>query len=374
MKIAFTGGGTLGHIYPALAIIDYIRECDTSIDSIWIGRNNEIEKTLIENNNILFYGITCGKFRRYFSIKNIIDIFRIIIGYYQAKSILKKNRPDLIFSKGGFVSVPVVYAAHKLKIKIITHESDITLGLATKLNSRVASKILKGFALTDLEKSSSKYYYSGNPLRSDLNYFKAKDIKEIESSLQFNNLKYKDEVKTTYLNIQKNFDSNKEIILVVGGSLGALQINTLIKDNLELILSKYNIYHQMGEKTYQDNSKFGYICVRQIGKELGYLYKKASLVISRCGANTLNELIQFRKNILAIPLENKISRGEQVLNAEFYKKLNLLEVYKSEMNLMDVIENMLNNDNIEKRELAFSKFILKDANEEIYNQIREYKK
>lgn len=374
MKIAFTGGGTLGHIYPALAIIDYIRECDTSIDSIWIGRNNEIEKTLIESNNILFYGITCGKFRRYFSLKNIIDIFKIIIGYYQAKSILKKNRPDLIFSKGGFVSVPVVYAAHKLKIKIITHESDITLGLATKLNSRVASKILKGFALTDLEKSSSKYYYSGNPLRSDLNYFKSKEIKEIESLLQINNLKYNDEVKATYINIEKNFDSKKEIILVVGGSLGALQINTLIKDNLDLLLLKYNIYHQMGEKTYQDNSKFGYICVRHIGKELGYLYKKSSLVISRCGANTLNELIQFRKNILAVPLENKASRGEQVLNAKFYNELNLLEVYQNEMNLIDAIENMLNNDNIRDRELAFSKFVLKDANIEIYNQIIDYKK
>ena len=160
MKVAFTGGGTLGHIYPAISIIDYLKEKDEdkTIEYLWIGRSNKREKEIIESIDIKYYSISCGKLRRYMSLKNFIDFFRIFIGYFQAKKILKKETPDLLFSKGGFVSVPVVYAAKNLNIKIITHESDITLGLATKLNSKVANIILKGFYLNDSEKKDKRYY------------------------------------------------------------------------------------------------------------------------------------------------------------------------------------------------------------------------
>jgi UDP-N-acetylglucosamine--N-acetylmuramyl-(pentapeptide) pyrophosphoryl-undecaprenol N-acetylglucosamine transferase len=372
MKIAFTGGGTLGHIYPSLALYDYIIDRDKSFEFIWIGRNNKNEMQIIESQNIQFFAITCGKLRRYFSLKNIFDVFKVIVGFFQALKILKQTKPDLIFSKGGYVSVPVVYAAHKLKIKIITHESDITLGLASRLNSRVATTIFKGFALNEDERADKRFIYSANPLKTDLQFFKNIDLENYEKKLANSEVaQYSGKVKTVRDNIQEKFDKSKKIILIVGGSLGAMQINDLIAVNLDELVKDYNIYHQMGERTFISRNIRGYIGVKQIGHELGYLYKIADLVVSRCGANTLNEEILFNKNILAIPLDNSKSRGEQVLNAQYYKDLKLLEVYEKNMNFIDTITNLLNNETIEKRKLEFQKLSYIDTNDIIYKNINE---
>lgn len=372
MKIAFTGGGTLGHIYPALSIYDYINSQTDIYDYIWIGRVDNREKSLVEENGIKFYSIQCGKLRRYFSVQNCIDFFKVFLGYIQAKKILKKEKPDLLFSKGGYVSVPVVYAAKKLNIKIITHESDISLGLATKLNSKVADLVFKGFLLNEEEKKNKKYLYSGNPLRKDLLYFKELDLYCYEKAIENGeNLEYKEYIKPVINQMNLKFDKSKKTILVVGGSLGALEINNLIDQNLDSLLKKYNIYHQMGEKTFREKDVNGYICTKYIDKELGYLYRKADLIITRCGANTLNEEIAFEKNILGIPLKNSSSRGEQVLNAEFYKDLNLLEVYTNSMNFIDTIENLFDNEVIERRLVAFSHLKSVNANEIIYRKINE---
>ncbi|MDC7242491.1 MAG: glycosyltransferase, partial [Sphaerochaetaceae bacterium] len=174
--------------------------------------------------------------------------------------------------------------------------------------------------------------------------------------------------------IDETFKKDKPFILVVGGSLGSLEINELIFKHLDKLVEKYNIYHQMGNQTYKKIEKDCYIGVKQIGEELGYLYKKADLIISRCGANTLNEEIFFRKNILAIPLKNNASRGEQVLNAKYFKKLNMLEVYEKNMNLIDTVKNLLNNNVIEQRNKAFNSFNYIDANETIYLKIKELMK
>ncbi len=372
MKIVFTGGGTLGHIYPALALYDYIKERDKTIDFYWIGTNKENEREVVEKSGIRFFSISSGKLRRYFSFQNLVDIFKVIIGYFQAKRILKQIKPDLLFSKGGYVSVAVVYAAKKLNIKIVTHESDITLGLATKLNMRVANVIFKGFELTKEEKQDIRFVYSGNPLRDSLLYFKDIDLKFYEKRVvNENDIKFGNSVLNVKKKMDKTFNREKPIILVVGGSLGSLEINNLIFDNLDKLVENYNIYHQMGNQTYKKIEKACYIGVRQIGEELGYLYKKADLIISRCGANTLNEEIFFRKNILAIPLKNNASRGEQVLNAKYFKNLNLLEVYEKNMNLIDTVKNLLNNNVIEQRNKEFNKLNYIDANETIYLKIKE---
>lgn len=375
MKIVFTGGGTLGHIYPALALYDYIKERDKTIDFYWIGTNRENERIVVEKNGIRFFSISSGKLRRYFSFKNLVDVFKVIIGYFQAKRIIKKIKPDLLFSKGGYVSVAVVYAAKRLNIKIVTHESDISLGLATKLNLRVANVIFKGFKLSETEQQDIRFVYSGNPLRSSMIYFKDIDLSFYEKRLvEEADIQYGDCVLKVKRKIDETFKKDKPFILVVGGSLGSLEINELIFKHLDKLVEKYNIYHQMGNQTYKKIEKDCYIGVKQIGEELGYLYKKADLIISRCGANTLNEEIFFRKNILAIPLKNNASRGEQVLNAKYFKKLNMLEVYEKNMNLIDTVKNLLNNNVIEQRNKAFNSFNYIDANETIYLKIKELMK
>lgn len=370
MKIVFTGGGTLGHIYPALALYDYIKLRDETIDFYWIGTNKKVEQQAVKSNNIKFYPINSGKLRRYFSLKNFFDFFKVIVGYFQAKKILKSIKPDLVFSKGGYVSVPVVYAAKRLKLKIVTHESDITLGLATRLNSKVSNIIFKGFPLNKEEKKDNRFIYSGNPLRSDLLFFKDLDLEKYDKSLSLGeDVNYNKQVMKAKSLIEEKFISEKPVILVVGGSLGALEINDLILANLESLLERFNIFHQMGSTTFKEVNKKGYIGVQNIGKELGYLYRKADLVISRCGANSLNEEIAFNKKILAIPLKTNASRGEQVLNAQYYKKLNLLEVYENRMNFVDSVNNLFDNEIVEKRIVEFNKHSFIDANKVIYETI-----
>lgn len=370
MKIVFTGGGTLGHIYPALALYDYIKLRDETIDFYWIGTNKKVEQQAVKSNNIKFYPINSGKLRRYFSLKNFFDFFKVIVGYFQAKKILKSIKPDLVFSKGGYVSVPVVYAAKRLKLKIVTHESDITLGLATRLNSKVSNIIFKGFPLNKEEKKDNRFIYSGNPLRSDLLFFKDLDLEKYDKSLSLGeDVNYNKQVMKAKSLIEEKFISEKPTILVVGGSLGALEINDLILANLESLLDRFNIFHQMGSTTFKEVNRKGYIGVQNIGKELGYLYRKADLVISRCGANSLNEEIAFNKKILAIPLKTNASRGEQVLNAQYYKKLNLLEVYENRMNFVDSVNNLFDNEIVEKRIVEFNKHSFIDANKVIYETI-----
>lgn len=370
MKIVFTGGGTLGHIYPALALYDYIKLRDETIDFYWIGTNKKVEQQAVKSNNIKFYPINSGKLRRYFSLKNFFDFFKVIVGYFQAKKILKSIKPDLVFSKGGYVSVPVVYAAKRLKLKIVTHESDITLGLATRLNSKVSNIIFKGFPLNKEEKKDNRFIYSGNPLRSDLLFFKDLDLEKYDKSLSLGeDVNYNKQVMKAKSLIEEKFISEKPVILVVGGSLGALEINDLILANLESLLDRFNIFHQMGSTTFKEVNRKGYIGVQNIGKELGYLYRKADLVISRCGANSLNEEIAFNKKILAIPLKTNASRGEQVLNAQYYKKLNLLEVYENRMNFVDSVNNLFDNEIVEKRIVEFNKHSFIDANKVIYETI-----
>ncbi|MGD1821181.1 MAG: UDP-N-acetylglucosamine--N-acetylmuramyl-(pentapeptide) pyrophosphoryl-undecaprenol N-acetylglucosamine transferase [Pleomorphochaeta sp.] len=372
MKIVFCGGGTLGHIYPSLSIIEYIRtyKKDESFEFVYIGRDNEKEKSLIEGKNLKYYSISCGKFRRYFSIKNLNDIIKIFRGYYQAKKILKLEKPDIIFSKGGYVSVPVVYAAKRLNIKIITHESDITLGLATKLNMKVASKVLKGFPLNKKEENDSHFVYCGNPIRLELLSFKNININEYEKKIlsEYND-NFSNKIKFIIKKMNETFDSSKPIILVIGGSLGALEINQIIDKNINKLTENYNVYHQMGDYSFREKEMPNYICTKFINEELGYLFRKADLVISRCGANALNEELFFQKNILAIPLKNNSSRGEQVLNSNYYKKLGLLDVLENSSKFMDTVEKLFDNENIRKRKESYENYDIINSNELIYEEI-----
>ena len=221
-KIVLTGGGTAGHVTPNIALIPFLKEAGYDIS--YIGSYNGIEKKLIEELNIPYYGISTGKFRRYFDIKNLTDPFRVLRGMSQARKLMKKLRPDVVFSKGGFVAVPVVRGAGKCHIPAIIHESDMTPGLANKLCAKYATKICCNFPETVSTLPDGKGILTGSPIRKDL-----------LSGDKVAGLKL------------CNFNTSKPVLMVIGGSLGALHVNEAIREILPELLRKYQVIHVCGK-------------------------------------------------------------------------------------------------------------------------------
>ena len=256
---------------------------------MWIGRENAREREAVEQAGIPFYPIQSGKFRRYRSWKNFTDIFHIITAYFQALSILRKTRPDVLFSKGGFVSVPPVFAAKTLGIRIFTHESDATPGLATRLNSRCSDVVCVPFKGSEGVLPSKKVVVTGNPIRAEL--FSDEDISHF------------------------NIPPEMPLLLVVGGSQGSSEINALVRDTLERLCSLAFVIHQCGEADFKNLQHKNYCPVPNLGVELGTLYRRSTLVVSRGGAGAIAELLAFGCASLIIPLSRATSRGDQVDNA-----------------------------------------------------------
>ncbi|MCR4845204.1 MAG: undecaprenyldiphospho-muramoylpentapeptide beta-N-acetylglucosaminyltransferase [Eubacterium sp.] len=295
-KIVLTGGGTAGHVTPNIAIIPTLKEMGYDIS--YIGTYNGIEKKLIEEIGIPYYGISSGKLRRYFDLKNFTDPFRILKGYFQAKKLIKKLKPDVVFSKGGFVTVPVVFAASKKKIPIVIHESDMTPGLANKLALPKATKICCNFPETK-KMFEGKATVTGTPIRAEL------FTGDKEKAKKF-----------------CGFKDDKPTILIVGGSTGSVAINNAIWEVLDELLKTYNIIHICGkDKTDSKyNGKEGYAQFEYVKSELSDLFTLADIVISRAGANAICELLALKKLNILIPLSLKASRGDQILNAESFQK------------------------------------------------------
>ena len=321
--IIFTGGGTGGHVYPALAIIEQLIDLGYRIS--WIGSKKGIEYRIVHP-DINFYSIPCGKLRRYFSILNFIDLFKIIGGFIGSLYILIRIKPDLIFSKGGYVTVPPIIASRILKIKSMTHESDYTPGLATRINSRFVNKILVPYENTKEYISHvyrNKVVVSGNPVRK--NFFNAD--------------------KNNGLEIM-GFNNNDPIILVIGGSLGAKEINDVVLQSKDRLISKYNIYHQMGEKNYVAIKEDKYKTVPFINSNMADIIKGADLIISRSGAGSVWEFATVGTPSLLIPLIEG-SRGDQLLNAQYFTDKGVSMILKgndvTSNNLLSVISNYFNN-------------------------------
>ena len=302
-KILLTGGGTAGHVTPNLALIPKLIKEGYQI--IYVGSYNGIEKNLIQEADIRYKAISTGKLRRYFSLKNFTDIFRILRGYYQAKRIMKKEKPDIVFSKGGFVAVPVVRAAYSYKIPVIIHESDITVGLANRICTKYANKVCYNFRETEKYLPKEKAIYTGTPIREEL---KKGDKKAAQNIL--------------------GFEKELPVILVIGGSLGAMAINKIIRESLEELLKHFNVIHICGkDKVSKELSNIeGYKQFEYVKKELKDYLALAEVVISRAGANSLCELLYLRKPNILIPLSAKASRGDQILNARSFKELGYSEV------------------------------------------------
>lgn len=306
-KIVLTGGGTAGHVSPNLALLPALKELGYEV--YYIGSYDGMEKALVAPYGLPYTGISTGKFRRYFDLRNFSDPFRVLKGIGEAKRALRSIRPDIVFSKGGFVSVPVVRAAHDLRIPVICHESDITPGLANRLCIPMASKVCCNFPETMKDLPKDKAVYTGTPIRAELLNGSR------ERALAFTGLSGK-----------------KPVILVIGGSLGATAVNDAVRAALPELLPSYDIIHLCG-KGKLDPSLEGTEGYRQyefIREELPDLFALADLAVSRAGANAICELLTLKKPNLLIPLSAKASRGDQILNARSFERQGFSAVLEEE--------------------------------------------
>lgn len=321
-RIVLTGGGTAGHVTPNIALIPKLKELDYEI--FYIGSIEGIERKLIEELGIKYFPIQTGKLRRYFDIKNFTDPFRVLKGGAQAKAILKDLKPDIVFSKGGFVSVPVVKAAAKQKIPVIIHESDITPGLANKLSFSSATKVCCNFPETLEFLPADKAVLTGSPIREEL-------------------LKGDASKGRAFC----GFDE-KPVIMVIGGSTGAAVINARIRGVLPELLKNYNVVHLCGKgKMDATISSPGYVQYEYISEELPDLFALADVVISRAGANSICEILALNKPNILVPLSAKASRGDQILNASSFESQGYSYVLEEEnmtnLNLLTAIDYVVTN-------------------------------
>ncbi|MCI6648958.1 MAG: undecaprenyldiphospho-muramoylpentapeptide beta-N-acetylglucosaminyltransferase, partial [Lachnospiraceae bacterium] len=306
-KIILTGGGTAGHVTPNIALLPALKEAGYEVE--YIGSYNGMEKELIEKEGIPYHGISSGKLRRYFDWKNFSDPFRVIHGYGQARSLIKKIKPAIIFSKGGFVSVPVVLAAKSLHVPAIIHESDMTPGLANRIAMRGAVKICCNFPETLKYLPEGKGVLTGSPIRQQLLHG------DRQKALEFTGL-----------------PGEKPILLIIGGSLGSVFINNAVRGALDELLERFEIIHLCGKGNLDHSldGKKGYVQYEYISKELPDLFAAADLVISRAGANAICELLALHKPNILIPLSRNASRGDQILNANSFKKQGFSYVIEEE--------------------------------------------
>ena len=303
-----TGGGTAGHVTPNIALMPALKEAGYEIE--YIGSYNGMEKGLIEACNIPYHGIASGKLRRYFDIKNLSDPFRVLKGYAQAKSLMRKLKPDVVFSKGGFVSVPVVLAAKHSHLTDILHDSEITPGLPNKIAIRRAKKVCCNFPETLQYLPADKAVLTGSPIRKEL--FAGN----------------KDEA-TAFCHFP---DQSKPVILIIGGSSGSKVINETVRKVLPELLENYYVIHLCGKGNLDDSLKglIGYAQFEYISKELTNLFALCDLAISRAGANAICELLALHKPNILIPLSAAASRGDQILNAKSFKNQGFSYVIEEE--------------------------------------------
>ena len=356
--VVFTGGGTGGHIFPGLAVEEALSsslECRI----VWIGYAKGVDRKIVESSELYsaspsvleFIGIPAGKLRRYFSFQNCIDVFKVAAGFIKSFFILLKLKPVFVFSKGGFVSVPPCAAAKFLKIPVITHECDFSPGLATRINSKFANRILVSYQETaELLPASlrSKVICTGNPVR--LSFYSGRPEKG-----------------RSFLNIK----SNLPVLFVLGGSLGARQLNDLISDSIEYLVKHFVVVHQIGEANMDQGQKIkegllksspefaeNYKPYPFIKKEMADVLSLSSIVVSRAGANTVWESAAAGKPMILVPLEKGSSRGDQIENAEFFKKKGSAEILLGEDVRPDIFIRLL-------RDLGFEENI--SGNERLKN-------
>ncbi len=293
--VVFTGGGTGGHVFPGIAVIEKLRQLEPSIEVVWIGSSLPLERGIVDRFGVRFVPIPSGKLRRYVSLRNVVDLFKIVGGLVKALWLLRRLHPPLLFSKGGYVSVPPVAAAHLLGIPVFTHESDVDPGLATRMNARFAERIFVAY------EESRKFFpagradsviVSGNPVRTEIFSGRAQRGRG-----------------------RLGAPTGRPILLVLGGSQGAHQINGLVSESIVELLKQFFVVHQMGDLEYRKSEREGLFTVGFFAEEYPDILAAADLVLARSGAGTLWELAALGKPSILVPLA-RFSRGDQLRNAE----------------------------------------------------------
>ncbi len=305
--IVLTGGGSSGHVTPNIALLPELKRNGYSV--YYIGSRNGIEKQLIENEGIPYYSISTGKLRRYFDLKNFTDAFRVLDGFRQAFNLLGKLKPSIVFSKGGFVSCPVVWASWLRRIPVVIHESDMTPGLTNKLSIPFARRICYTFPESKSHMPAKKGVRTGMPIREGLldgNRSRGKAV--------------------------CGFSDAKPVLLVIGGSLGSEKINSVVRSALDTLLKEFNICHICGKGNVKNEleEKQGYKQFEYISEEQPHVFSAADIVLSRAGATVLFELLALKKPNLLIPLSKAASRGDQILNAKSFERQNYSMVLQEE--------------------------------------------
>jgi UDP-N-acetylglucosamine--N-acetylmuramyl-(pentapeptide) pyrophosphoryl-undecaprenol N-acetylglucosamine transferase len=347
-KIVMTGGGTAGHVTPNLALVPLLKKAGYEI--YYIGSYNGIEKKLVENAGITYYGISSGKLRRYHDWKNFTDPFRVIKGFSEANQLLKHIKPDVVFSKGGFVSVPVVMAAGRQHIPAIIHESDMTPGLANKLAIPFATKVCCNFPETLNYLPDGKAVHTGSPIRQEL--FSGNK----EAGLSF-----------------CGFTTDKPVLLIMGGSIGSRFINNAVWESLDELLKSFQIVHLVGKGNVNNGlvGKTGYQQYEFVSEQLNDIFAMTDIMISRAGANSISEILALKIPNILIPLSAAASRGDQILNAASYEKQGFSTVLQEETLTSELLINSVKDvysrcDEI-KEKMASSKLL--DANNTILDLI-----
>ena len=331
MKIVLTGGGTAGHVMPNIALLPELKKHFSSIH--YIGTNG-IEKNIIsEYDAIKYHEISAVKFIRSLTPKNLLIPYKLFKSVQECREILKKIRPNVVFSKGGFVSVPVVIAAHKLGIPVISHESDKSMGLANKIILRFSKKMCLSFRETS---KNRKCIYTGSPIRESI--FKGNKIKILQKA---------------------SFDMKKNTLLFMGGSLGSKAINKAVYDSLPQLTKKYNVVHICGKNNLKNDLDYKNYLQIEYTNTIEDCFALADFVICRSGANTIFELLALNKPMLLIPLSKKQSRGDQIENAKLFESYGYAHILE---------EEKLNKNNLI---IAIDK-IVKDKNN-LLNDIKKYK-
>ncbi len=306
--IIFTGGGTAGHVTPNMALIEALDKNHWNID--YIGSHEGVEKAMITAIDIPYHAIRCGKLRRYFSWKNIYDPLNVLIGIVQSYCLLKKIKPNVVFSKGGFVALPVVIAAWLNKTPVFAHESDMTPGLANRLSFPFVNQICVTFSAAKKHfKQQNKVNITGTPIREQL--FKGDKARGLTLC---------------------GFNDEKPCLLIIGGSQGSTIINQCIRKSLANLCERFQVIHICGKGNIDTTllNKPGYMQFEYVNAELNDLFAAADMIVSRSGANSLYEILALSKPHVLIPLSMKASRGDQIQNARCFQEQGISRVIKEE--------------------------------------------
>lgn len=347
-KIVFTGGGTAGHVYPCLAIIENLNPDEYEIH--YIGGNG-MEKDIIANEkNIIYHQIDTVKLQRKLTLQNLLIPFKLFKSISESKKLLSEINPNVIFSKGGFVSVPVAIAGAKLGINVVSHESDLSMGLANKIILKYCTKMCVTFP--DTCNGKNKIIFTGQPIRKNI-------LNGNKRNLDF----------------YKELNKNKPTLLVVGGSSGAKFLNEKVVKNLDTLTKNFNVLHLTGKNfsqkiRHKDYWQFEY------ANNMGDLLDCANIVLSRAGSGAINEFLALKKPMLLIPLSKKCSRGDQIENAKLFKQKEYCDMIEEEdfddTIFITKLVNLAKND--KKYQKNMQQNVNFNANEKIVSILRENEK